>query len=436
MVRVNNRFLLTHLNILPLFRVNFIHLLNFANYLVIPMNLILADDQFRDQLLPFAFTRPVADIRVGILTIRHKWEMLLKIPQGTSGSLTSFYLSGRFPLSEGKDCLLINGSLLPDANTLKAIQALKPNQQLVWEGRLIAAMLDRDKLVGKDHVLPFDELESIPYVGTPDLLNNVWEIFTKNDAALRADFQLLTKGRRSEVISGSNQTIQPDQIFIEAGAKVECAILNASTGPIYIGKDAEVMEGCMVRGPFALGEHAVLKMGAKVYGATTIGPGSKVGGEVSNSVIFANSNKAHDGFLGNSVLGEWCNLGADTNNSNLKNNYSEVKIWNYPAADYKGTGLQFCGLFMGDHSKCGINTMFNTGTVVGVFANVFGAGFPEKFIPSFSWGGTGESEVFLLDKALALAEKVMARRNIVMTEADRNILSHLFMIQLKPASDI
>ncbi|HQF28546.1 MAG TPA: putative sugar nucleotidyl transferase, partial [Bacteroidia bacterium] len=188
------------------------------------MNLILADDQFRDQLLPFAFTRPVADIRVGILTIRHKWEMLLKIPQGTSGSLTSFYLSGRFPLSEGKDCLLINGSLLPDANTLKAIQALKPNQQLVWEGRLIAAMLDRDKLVGKDHVLPFDELESIPYVGTPDLLNNVWEIFTKNDAALRADFQLLTKGRRSEVISGSNQTIQPDQIFIEAGAKVECAI--------------------------------------------------------------------------------------------------------------------------------------------------------------------------------------------------------------------
>ncbi len=399
------------------------------------MNLILADDQFRDQLLPFAFTRPVADIRVGILTIRRKWEMLLKIPQGTSGSLTAFYLAGRFPLSQGHDCLLINGAILPDVNIINEILSLKSNQQLVWKGRLVAAMLNRDMLVQKDHVLPFPELETVPLVAIPDFLNNVWEIFSKNDIALRTDFQLLTIGRRSADISSSNQTIHSEQIFLEPGAKVEYAILNASAGPIYIGNDAEVMEGCMVRGPFALGENAVLKMGAKVYGATTIGPGSKVGGEVSNSVIFANSNKAHDGFLGNSVIGEWCNLGADTNNSNLKNNYSEVKIWDYLTSDYKGTGLQFCGLFMGDHSKCGINTMFNTGTVVGVFANVFGAGFPEKFIPSFSWGGTGESEVFLLDKAIALAEKVMARRNVVMTEVDKSILSRLFMMQIKPTSD-
>ncbi|CAN5492334.1 GlmU family protein [soil metagenome] len=396
------------------------------------MNLVLADDIRRSQLLPFTFTRPVADIRIGILTIRQKWEMLTGIPAGTSGSLTQFYLSGRFQLSPDKDCLIINGALIPDESIFRLIMGLKQGQQIVNNDRLLAARVDRSLLEGKETVSPFHGVESILYTGSPIMINNLWDIFTLNDKCLRDDFILVTKGRRSEVISSSNQTRKPDQIFIEPGAVVECSMLNATTGPIYIGKEAEVMEGSMIRGPFSLGDQSVLKMGAKIYGATTIGPGSKVGGEVSNSVFFGNSNKAHDGFLGNSVIGEWCNLGADSNNSNLKNNYSEIKIWNYPAKDLVGTGLQFCGLFLGDHSKSGINTMFNTGTVVGVSANIFGAGFPEKYVPSFTWGGADTNELFIMDKALELAEKVMGRRKIQFTEADKNILSHLYLMQLQP----
>ena len=399
------------------------------------MQLVLADDQFSDHLLPFTFTRPTGDLRCGILTIRQKWEAVLQIPAGSSGSLTRFYLSGRFPLFAGTECLVINGALFPDDSLIRLIQQLKSGQQIVWQDRLLAAAIHRDQLVGLEWVKPFEGLETIDYNGMPLMIQKPWDIFTLNDKALRFDFQLLTKGKRSEVISGTNQTFMPDQIFIEPGAKVECSVLNASTGPIYIAKDAEVMEGCMIRGPFSLGEQGVLKMGAKIYGATTIGPGAKVGGEVSNSVIYGNSNKAHDGFLGNSVIGEWCNLGADSNNSNLKNNYSEVKVWNYPANDYVGTGLQFCGLFMGDHSKCSINTMFNTGTMVGVFANIFGAGFPPKFVPSFSWGSEKDGEIFIIDKALQLAEKVMSRRNVQLTDADKNILSHLYLMQLKPHSE-
>ncbi len=396
------------------------------------MKLILADDSYRDHLLPFTFIRPVADIRVGILTLREKWERLLNVTPGTSGSLTQFYLSGRYPLNGGTDALLVNGALLPDANLVQQIKALKPNQQLVSGERVLAVSADSKVFEGQHGLSIQKGIETIQYIGDVLALRYPWDIFAMNDAAIRADFKLLTAGRRSEVISSTNQTIQPADIFIEPGAKVECSILNASTGPIYIGKDAEVMEGCMIRGPFALGDHGVLKMGAKIYGATTIGPGAKVGGEVNNSVIFGNSNKAHDGFLGNSVIAEWCNLGADSNNSNLKNNYSEVKVWNFPANDVIGTGLQFCGLFLGDHSKCGINTMFNTGTVVGVFANIFGAGFPDKYVPSFTWGGTGDSELFRIDKAIELAERVMSRRGVTMTEVDKNILAHVQMMQLKP----
>ncbi len=399
------------------------------------MLLVLADDQYRDHLLPFTFTRPAADLRCGIFTIRRKWEILLNFPHGSSGSLTQFYLSGIFPLPAGTECLVINGALLPDESIFRLVNALKINQQIVWKDRLLAALVHRDQLVGQSHVQPFEKLETIHYIGTPVMIQHPWDIFTLNDEAIRSDFQIIRKGRKSELISGTNQTFKPDEIFLEPGAKVECSVLNASTGPIYIGKDAEVMEGCMLRGPIALGEGAVLKMGAKIYGATTLGPGSKIGGEVSNSVIFANSNKAHDGFLGNCVIGEWCNLGADSNNSNLKNNYSEVKVWNYPAHDYIGTGLQFCGLFMGDHSKCSINTMFNTGTVVGVSANIFGAGFPSKFVASFTWGTDKETELFMLDKALELAERVMSRRKVQMTEADRNMLSHLYLMQLHPKAE-
>lgn len=399
------------------------------------MQLVLADDQYRDNLLPFTFTRPCGDIRCGILTIRRKWEQLLDFPAGESGSLTQFYLSGSYPLIPGTECLIINGALLPDESVIRLIKSLKSGQQMVFNDRLMAAVINRDQLVGLDFVIPFKSLETVQYTAAPTFINHPWDIFTLNDAAIRSDFELLRKGRKSEVISGTNQTFKPDHIFIEPGAKVECAILNAATGPIYIGKDAEVMEGCMIRGPFSLGDNAVLKMGAKIYGASTVGPGSKVGGEVSNSVIFGNSNKAHDGFLGNSVIGEWCNLGADSNNSNLKNNYSEVRVWNYASSGYIGTGLQFCGLFMGDHSKCSINTMFNTGTVVGVFANIFGAGFPPKFVPSFTWGSDAGAEIFLIEKALELAEKVMARRGIAMTASDKNILSHLYLMQLAPKSE-
>jgi UDP-N-acetylglucosamine diphosphorylase/glucosamine-1-phosphate N-acetyltransferase len=396
------------------------------------MNLILADDQFRDHLLPFTFTRPVADIRCGILTIRRKWELLLNVEENSSGSLTQFYLSGKYPLTQGSDTWVINGAVLPDQMLVQQIRLLHSGQQLMSGERILAARVDATMLRGKENLAPMPELNTVMYAGSVTIVRYPWDIFSLNDTAIRSDFALLTKGRKSEQIPLSNQTRQPDMIFIEPGAKVECAIINASSGPVYIGKNAEVMEGSMIRGPFALGDHAVLKMGAKIYGATTIGPGAKVGGEVSNSVIFGNSNKAHDGFLGNSVIGEWCNLGADTNNSNLKNNYSEVKVWNYPANDTIGTGLQFCGLFMGDHSKCGINTMFNTGTVVGVFANIFGAGFPDKFIPSFTWGGTGESEVFMIDKALSLAQRVMSRRGIEMTNADKEILTHIYLAQLRP----
>ena len=267
------------------------------------------------------------------------------------------------------------------------------------------------------------------------MIERPWDIFTLNAGAIEDDFNRLTAGRTSAPVPSSNRVINGDRVFLEEGARAECAILNAHTGAIYLGRDSEVMEGVMIRGPFALGDQGVIKMGAKIYGATTVGPGAKAGGEINNSVIFGNSNKAHDGFLGNSVIGEWCNLGADTNNSNLKNNYSEVKVWSYAEKTIVGTGLQFCGLFMGDHSKCGINTMFNTGTVVGVFANIFGAGFPAKHIPSFTWGMPEEGTLFLPDKAIELAERVMARRNVMLSDADRELVSQLYLMQLRPHAE-
>jgi UDP-N-acetylglucosamine diphosphorylase/glucosamine-1-phosphate N-acetyltransferase len=236
----------------------------------------------------------------------------------------------------------------------------------------------------------------------------------------------LTKGRKSQPLNNSCRNIGKGKIFIEEGASANDTTFNTTTGCIYIGKDAEVMEGSVVRGPFALCEHSVLKMSSKIYGATTIGPHSKVGGEVNNSVVFGYSNKAHDGFLGNSVIGEWCNLGADTNNSNLKNNYANVKLWNYSGENFIDTGLQFCGLIMGDHSKCGINTMFNTGTVAGVSSNIFGSGFPRNFIPSFSWGGAQGFTTYRFEHAIETAQLVMQRRNTELTDNDKDILKYIF----------
>ena len=381
------------------------------------MNYILFDGPVRNQFLPFTFTRPVADMRIGILTIREKWEKYLHT---TTSTITEDYLADRWPMVEMEENVMINASFLPTAELVEQIKNLQPKEAIFYDEDVVAFFAYEEQDV------EFDKCSSIELEGNPFRLEHSWDIFKLNGEAIAADFELLTAERKSQSISKTNQVIAPENIFLEEGAKVECAILNASEGPIYIGVGAEIMEGSIVRGPFALCEHATLKMGAKIYGPTTVGSHSKVGGEVNNSVIFGYSNKGHDGFLGNSVLGEWCNLGADTNTSNLKNNYAEVRLWDYDSGRFASTGLQFCGLMMGDHSKCGINTMFNTGTVVGVSANIFGAGFPRNFIPSFSWGGSAGTTTYLTSKAFEVAEKVMARRGIEFTEEDKAILEHIF----------
>ncbi len=382
------------------------------------MNYILFDGTVRNQLLPFTFTRPVADIRVGILTIREKWEHFLGY---TTTTVTEDYLSDKFPFLELEKNILINASFLPSENLVNLIKGLNENQAIFLEDEAIAFF----SLEGQEP--DFDAFDIIQYEGDDVFrIKNTWDIFSKNAEAIKRDFEMLTTGRDSQPIPEGVWTKNPENIFIEEGANLEFCTLNASEGPIYIGKDAEIMEGALVRGPFVLCEHSTLKMGAKIYSGTTIGPHSKVGGEVNNSVIFGYSNKGHDGFLGNSVLGEWCNLGADTNNSNLKNNYAEVRLWDYEREGFARTGLQFCGLMMGDHSKCGINTMFNTGTVVGVSANIFGSGFPRNFVPSFSWGGSGGFTPYKTDKAFEVAKVVMSRRNIEFSEQEAKILEHVF----------
>ena len=382
------------------------------------MNYILFDGPSRNNLLPFTFTRPVADIRIGILTIREKWETFL---DSTTTTISEEYLSDKYPMVEMDENVMINASYLPNLELVEMVKDLQENQA-IFKDEDVIAFFSKDT----QEEVNFDTYEAIEFNDDVIKIEYTWDIFSKNGEAIQEDFNLLTNGRRSQPIPSSNNVIAAENIFIEEGAKLEFTTLNASNGPIYIGKDAEIMEGSLVRGPLALCEGAILKLGAKIYGPTTVGPFSKVGGEVNNSVIFANSNKGHDGFLGNSVLGEWCNLGADTNTSNLKNNYDEVRLWDYQTEGFSKTGLQFCGLMMGDHSKCGINTMFNTGTVVGVSANIFGSGFPRNFVPSFSWGGSAGFTVYLTKKAFEVAEIVMSRRHVEFTEQDRAILEHVF----------
>lgn len=382
------------------------------------MNYILFDGPARNALLPFTFTRPVADILIGIMTIRQKWEMRLG---STTTTLTEEYLSAKFPMVEMEENVMINASFLPNTVLAELVSSLKPNQA-IFKGEDVIAFYTEEN----QEEVNFDTYEIIDFEGDCIRIENTWDIFSKNDTAIREDFELLTEDRKSQPIPKSVNTIAPENIFIEEGAKLEFVTLNASTGPIYIGKNAEIMEGSVIRGPFALCEGAGVKLATKVYGATTVGPYSKIGGEINNSVLFAYSNKGHDGFLGNSVLGEWCNIGADSNNSNLKNNYEEVKLWDYDTETFEKTGLQFCGLMMGDHSKCGINTMFNTGTVVGVSANIFGSGFPRNFVPSFSWGGAGGFTVYMTRKAFETARLVMARRGVDFDEKEKAILQHVF----------
>jgi UDP-N-acetylglucosamine diphosphorylase/glucosamine-1-phosphate N-acetyltransferase len=386
------------------------------------MQFILFDGPVRNHLFPFTHTRPVADIRWGILTMRERWEMFLG---QITGTLTEDYLQPAFPFIHATDYIYINSSIFATEELSIAVQNLNNGEALMFEDKLIA-LRTTTTLIHKDELAFAASLKKVPFTGDYYPLQRVWDIFKHNDNAIKADFQLLTRGRQSQQLPEYVTTLNPSNIFIEPGARVYPCIINAEAGPVYIGKDAEVMEGCVIRGPFVLGEHAVLKMGAKVYGGTTIGPGCKVGGEISNVVFFANSNKGHDGFLGNAVIGEWCNLGADTNCSNLKNNYDEVKIWDEYENKSLKTGLQFCGLIMGDHSKCGINTMFNTGTVAGVSCNIYGGGFPEKFIPSFSWGGSDGMVTYALDKAINTANRMMIRRNKELSEAEIKVLHHIF----------
>ncbi|WP_272151530.1 GlmU family protein [Tenacibaculum aiptasiae] len=382
------------------------------------MNYILFDGDVRTALLPFTYTKPVADLRVGILTIREKWEKFLGL---TTTTITEEYLEEKYPMVEMEQNVLLNASFLPNKSLVEVVKGLKENQA-VFRGDDVIAFYTADTQEEVD----FSKYEQIEFEDDIVQIKNTWDIFYLNDAAIRADFDLITEGRQSEPIPETVNCINRADIFVEKGAKLTYAVLNASTGPIYIGKDAEVMEGVVVRGALAMCKKSVLKLGAKIYGATTLGPYCKVGGEVNNSVLMGYSNKGHDGFLGNSVLGEWCNLGADTNNSNLKNNYAEVKLWNYETGRFAKTGLQFCGLMMGDHSKCGINTMFNTGTVIGVSANIFGSGFPRNFVPSFSWGGASGFTEYKTNKVFEVADVVMKRRNIEFDDKEKKILEHVF----------
>ncbi|HMR15280.1 GlmU family protein [Mariniflexile maritimum] len=382
------------------------------------MNYILFDGPSRNNLLPFTFTRPVADIRVGILTIREKWETFL---DSTTTTITEDYLSDKYPMVEMDENVMINASYLPNLELVEMIKNLQENQA-IFKDEDVIAFFSKDTQEEVD----FETYEAIEFVDEVIKIEHTWDIFSKNGEAIQEDFNLLTDGRKSRPIPSSNHVIAAENIFIEEGAQLEFVTLNATKGPIYIGKHAEIMEGSLIRGPFALCDKGIVKMGARIYGPTTVGPYCKVGGEVNNAVFFANSNKGHDGYIGNSVIGEWCNLGADTNGSNLKNNYAEVRLWDYETESFAKTGLQFCGLMMADHSKCGINTMFNTGTVIGVSANIFGSGFPRNFIPSFSWGGNGGFTTYLTKKAFEVAEIVMARREIPFTDADKAILEHVF----------
>ena len=382
------------------------------------MNYILFDGPVRTALLPLTFTRPVADIRVGILTIREKWEKYLGT---TTTSLTEDYLSEKFPMVEMEHNVMINASYLPTPKLVELIENLGPNQA-VFQGENVVAFYTEES----QETVDFDTYTITEFAGECIQLAHPWAIVAKNDAALRADFALLTEDRTSQPIPKSVNVIAPEHIFIEEGAQLQFVTLNASTGPIYIGKDTEIMEGSVIRGPFALCDHAVVKLATKIYGATTVGPHCRVGGELNNVVLFAYSNKGHDGFLGNAVLGEWCNLGADSNNSNLKNNYEEVKLWSYEKEGFAKTGLQFCGLIMGDHSKCAINTMFNTGTVVGVSANIFGSGFPRNFVPSFTWGGAQGFTTYLTKKAFETARIAMSRRLVEFDEVEARILEAVF----------
>jgi UDP-N-acetylglucosamine diphosphorylase/glucosamine-1-phosphate N-acetyltransferase len=390
------------------------------------MTVILFDDFACKSLLPLTFTRPVSEIRIGILTITEKWKKYLK--QDITHQ-TRDYLQEKYPIALSENNLFINGSVCPDDFLLDSINKLKEGEVLIQKGVAIAvrsqtSLPDDFNSAGNKSYKEINHSNKFTRILYPE------DIFTYNDTELRKDFKLLTKGRSSARLSSTN-TVFGNDIFIEEGVEAECSTFNTKEGPVYLGKNSQVWEGCHIRGSFALCNDSLIKMGARMYGMTTIGPHCKVGGEINNSVLLGYSSKGHEGFLGNSVLGEWCNIGADTNNSNLKNNYAEVRLWDYTKENFRSTGLQFCGLIMADHAKSAINTMFNTGTVVGVSANIFGAGFPRNFIPDFSWGGSGKLEAYALEKMFETAEKVFERRDRKFDEVEKRMLTNVYKLSEK-----
>jgi UDP-N-acetylglucosamine diphosphorylase/glucosamine-1-phosphate N-acetyltransferase len=394
------------------------------------MNYILFDDyKFRAQLLPLAFTRPISKFRIGIFTLEEKWAFYLN--SSNISALSVPYLQQKFkPEFDSRIQIYINSNVLPCQELIVHIQNLKNGEALV-QNDVVIAYCTHAAIKDIETIVPSIADKIIEYKPNIVLLTQLWHIFSFNSAQLIEDWNIVKKNRKSYLNTDIHTKVyNENSVFIEEGVKIRAAILNAEDGPIYIGKNVDIQEGAIIKGPIAICEGAVVNMGAKLRQGTTIGPYSKVGGEISNSVIFGYSNKAHDGFLGNSVLGEWCNLGADTNTSNLKNNYSNVKLYSYATQQLQDTGIQFCGLIMGDHSKASINTMFNTGTVVGIHANVFGSGFPPKYVPSFSWGGSEGFEPYLIEKALEVAAKVMQRRNMKLSEADIQIAKHIERLKI------
>jgi len=375
------------------------------------MNIQLNDNGLHLKFAPLTLTRPVGNLRMGLFTNDERWNFFLSEAEITYK--TEAYLSAKFPCST-KDVVEVNAAVIPNEDLIAAIYHLSDNETLMLGDIWLAKIgLGENKVTFKGQ--------------EPVIISERWHLYQKNDKVLRNDFVSITSGRNSHELSSSNLVIGDESlIFLEEGAVVEGTILNTKTGPIYVGKDAEIMEGSVVRGPLGMNEHSALKLGTKAYGAVTLGPHCKVGGEVNNVVFQAYSNKGHDGFLGNALIGEWCNLGADTNTSNLKNNYGNVSTYSYESKEEIKTDTQFMGVCMGDHSKCGINTMFNTATVVGVSSNIFGGGFPNKFIDSFTWGGVDSSVLFKFEKAVEYSNNMMIRRGLTLSEDEISILKFIF----------
>jgi UDP-N-acetylglucosamine diphosphorylase/glucosamine-1-phosphate N-acetyltransferase len=370
-------------------------------------------------LLPLTYTRPISALRVGIVTIAEKWEHYLA---ESASFITESYLSKKYLYNSAQDQLFINSALLPSATLVEQIEKLESGAALVSENEVLAYRASSPRPL---RIEEFDNKIEIDVEF--NMVTQRWHIFQMNGAEIRNDFDLITRGRTSKPINDPFTRVYGEEnLFIEEGVYIKAAIINAENGPVYLGKDAHISEGAIIRGPFAMGEGAAVGVGGKFRGDTTLGPYCKVAGEVSNSVFYAYSNKSHEGYVGNTVIGEWCNIGADSNCSNLKNNYKPIKTWNYATQQLEQTDLQFCGLVMGDHTKCGINTMFNTATVAGVGANIFGAGFPDTFIPSFAWGGAEGFDTYRIDKMMETAELVMGRRHKPLTEVDINILKAVY----------